>query len=331
MSLNYVAEYNRKIRGWLGKVFAVAASIDKTQLERRPCPVCGDTHSVWFANNDYLDYERCGNCALVYMNPAPSAAAIDQGFQGQDELLMEYFGIIREYKTGLPERPDPAQDGKLKDVYAEKKSGKLLDVGCSVGDFLHKAKYFYEVEGLEVNPHTAAIAEQYFTIHKRFLAELDLKPEYDVVTLHQILYGVPDPVGLLRDIHRVLKDDGVLYINTPNADSHAMKLFGGKTNHLYGYTTQNVFNFESLEKLAGLTGFRIKSFRTEWLDVYVTDLVEFREHPEQFVHKRNTQVENYEENIRLEDELHASLKLPLGKHGNYIVAVLEKTATSRRS
>ena len=105
---------------------------------------------------------------------------------------------------------------------------------------MHKAKHFYEVEGLEVNPHTAAIAEQHFKVHKHFLGELDLKPEYDIVTLHQILYGIPDPVGLLCDIHGVLKEDGLLYINTPNANSYSMALYRGKANHLYGYTTLNV-------------------------------------------------------------------------------------------
>ena len=331
MSLNHVKEYNREIRAWLLKVFALAATLSKERLVKRVCPVCGSEESDFFANNDYLDYVRCSHCALIYMNPAPSADMVGKGFQGEDELLMEYFLLISKYKTGLPEETDPLGDNKLKDIYAIKPSGKLLDVGCSVGDFLHKAKYFYEVEGVEVNPHTSAIAEQYFTVHKRFLGELNLDPVFDIVTLHQILYGVPDPVGLLRDIHRVLKDDGILYINTPNADSHAVRVFQGKVNHLYGYTTQNVFNYQSLCKLAELAGFRLRSFRTEWVDIYLTDLFEYHDHPERFIHKRNCQIDNYEEKIRQEDELHRALNPDLGAHGNYLVAVLEKASVSMKA
>ena len=182
------------------------------------------------------------------------------------------------------------------------------------------------MEGVEINPNTAPVAEQHFTVHKHFLHELGLPPVYDVVTLHQILYGIPDPVGLLGDIHRVLKDDGILYINSPNADSYAMALYGGKANHLYGYTTMNVFNRQSLEVLAERTGFQVLTYRTEWLDIYVTDLAEFYDHPERFIHKRNCHLSDYEDKIRSEDMLHQTLNPDLGSKGNYLVAVLRKAS-----
>lgn len=324
MSLNHVMEYNREIREWLLKIFALAASIPRDKLVRRSCPVCGSAASKFFANNDHLDYVQCDQCALIYMNPAPSSGMVDKGFQGEDELLMEYFSIISKYKTGIPEKAEPLADNKLRDIYALKPSGKLLDVGCSVGDFLHKAKHFYEVEGVEVNPHTAAIAEQHFKVHKRFLGELELKPEYDIVTLHQILYGVPDPVELLKDIHSVMKPDGILYINTPNSDSYATRLYGGKCCHFYGYTTLNVFNPASLAELAIRTGFKVIQLRTEWLDIYTTDLLEYFDHPDQFMHKRNCHLPDYESKIAEEDRLHRHIHHDLGMGGNYMVAILAR-------
>ena len=317
-------EYNREIREWLLKVFALADAIPKNKLIEKNCPVCGAAENAFFANNDHLDYVQCKQCTLVYMNPAPPPGMVNKGFQGEDELLMEYFSIISKYKTGIPAKPDPFADNKLKDIYALKPSGKLLDVGCSVGDFLHKAKHFYDVEGIEVNPHTAAIAQKHFKVHKHFLSELDLMPEYDIVTLHQILYGVPDPVGLLRDIHKVLKDDGILYINTPNADSYAMRLFKGKANHLYGYTTQNVFNIKALETLAACCGFKVTFFRTEWLDIYYMDIISFLANDGNFIHKRNSHLPAYEEHIAMEDALQSRMNLDLENHGNYMIAVLTK-------
>jgi len=324
MSLNHRKEYNRELRAWLQQVVAFAAAIPKELLTRRECPVCGSRESTFFANNDCLDYERCSRCALVFMNPAPAPETVTRGFEGEDRLLMEYFAICSRYKTDVPaEAPDPVRDGKLKDIYALKRSGKLLDVGCSVGDFLHKAKHVYEVEGVEVNPHTAPIAQRHFTVHKRVLGELGLPPVYDVVTLHQILYGIPDVAALLKEIRSILAPDGLLYINTPNADSYAMELYKGQANHLYGYTTLNVFNKRSLAALAERCGFEIVSFRTEWLDIYTPDLAEFYDHRERFIHKRNCHLEGYEEKIRLEDELHRSVWPDLGERGNYLVAVLK--------
>ena len=324
MSLNHQKEYNQDIRNWLLKVFQFAAYLAKQTLVRRVCPVCGSDNSDFFANNGYLDYEKCKECSLVFMNPTIDADSVNSGFKGDDDILMNYFNIIMKYKTEVPARPNPSADKQLADIYVFKKNGNLLDVGCSLGDFLHKAKYFYHVEGVEVNPHTAAVASRHFKIYKNYLSELNLTVKYDVVTLHQILYGVPDPIGLLKDIRKVLKDDGILYINTPNSDSNAVRLYKGNVNHLYGYTTQNVFNKQSLAKVAALTGFRIREFRTEWLDIYTTDVIEYLNRPDMFIHKRNCYVEAYEDKIKAEDELHSQWNVDLGNHGNYLVAILEK-------
>jgi SAM-dependent methyltransferase len=324
MSLNHEKQYNMEIREWLSKVFSFAAKIDKASLRSRPCPVCGSATISPYAGNGCLDYARCQSCSLIFMNPALPADKLNNGFLGDDEIVMDYFKMISRYKSAVPPRPDPLTDNKLRDIYSLRPSGRLLDVGCSVGDFLHKAKHFYEVEGLEVNPHTSAEAAKYFTVHRGFLGELKLPKVYDIVTLHQILYGVPDPVGLLKDIYGVLKEDGLLYVNTPNADSYAMKLYGGKCNHLYGYTAQNVFNRASLARLAEKTGFKIISYRTEWLDIYTPDLMVYLSEPAAFIHKRNCQVPDYEAKIKAEDELNARLYPDLGNNGNYLVAVLAK-------
>lgn len=323
-SLNHNKEYNANIRKWLEKVFRRAKYLSSQTLLERNCPVCGSGNYSFYANNDYFDYARCNNCLLLFQNPTIDVTKVASWYKGEDDVIAEYFNVMAKYKTQIPDKPDPLRDNKLVDIYKVKKTGRLLDIGCSVGDFLHKAKYFYNVEGCEVNPVTSEIAKQYFTIHQGLLHELDLKEPYDIITLHQILYGVSDPVGLLKDICKVLKQDGILYINTPNADSYAMDLFKGKTNHLYGYTTQNIFNYSSLEKLAKLSGLKIKTFRTEWMDIYISDILTFLGDPEIFIHKRNCQINNYEEIIKMEDELHEKLQLDLKNKGNYLVAILER-------
>jgi SAM-dependent methyltransferase len=259
------------------------------------------------------------------MNPTIPEECINQGFNGEDELLMQYFKLMIKFKQHLrPQKVDPTTDGQLKDIYHYKKKGRLLDVGCSVGDFLHKAKHIYSVEGVEINPHTAAVAEKKFKIHRDDLAQLDLKPIYDVVTLNQILYGVPSPLDLLNQIAGVLKKDGILYINTPNSDSMAVQLYGGRCNHLYGYTTQQVFNRQSLTRLAERTGFKVVSFRTEWLDIYLTDLMVFLSDPKAFIHRRNAQLPDYADRIRAEEQMLSQMNIDLGERGNYFVSVLMK-------
>lgn len=327
MSLNHNSDYNQDIRNWLEKNFRYAQYLSEQPLQQRDCPVCKSKRHQFYLNNDYLNYSKCDDCGLVFMNPTIDDSNIQDGFKGNDEILMDYFNLMKKYKNldfVSSDIPNPHQDIKLKDIYQFKKTGTLLDVGCSVGDFLHKAKHFYEVEGVEVNPETSKYAQRYFTVHTDYLEYLSLEKKYDIVSLHQILYGVPNTVSLLKDIHKILKDDGILYINTPNADSLAMELFSGKCNHVYGYTSQNIFNKSSLQKLAELSGFKLSFFRTEWLDIYNVDLREFYVNRDKFIHKRNTYVLNYEELIAKEEHFQKEMNMELFDRGNYMVAVLEK-------
>ena len=327
MSLNYNKSYNEEIRKWIEKNIQYTEFLSKQQLSARNCPLCSSANYSHFANNGFLDYSKCYECGLIFMNPVFDLSAINQGFRGGDDIIMSYFQIMKKYKNHnniSDSKPNPEYDNKLKDIYMYKKRGKLLDVGCSVGDFLHKAKHFYRVEGIEVNPETSLYAAKYFKVYTDYLDKLMLSQDYDIVTLNQIIYGVADPVLLLKDIYKVLKNDGILYINTPNSDSYAFQLFRGKVNHLYGYTTQNVFNMQSLNRLAEISGFKCDFFRTEWLDIYSMDIIEFYSNPNTFIHKRNTHLENYEENIKLEDETHQKMNIDLKNGGNYLIAILKK-------
>lgn len=324
MSLNYDRMHNLDIREFILKAFDYAKYLSAQNLTERNCPVCDSDKWYLYTSNGYLNYCRCRQCTHLYMNPAIDRERLIDGFEGHDELMMEYFNIMSKYKSGIPQKTDPLTDSKLVDIYKIKQSGKLLDIGCAFGDFLHKAKHFYDVEGVEVNPFTAAIAEKYFTVHKDYLSNLKLAKEYDIVRLHEILYGTYDPVTLLKEIHDILKEDGILYIHSGNSDSYAMQLYQGKVNHLHLYTMLNVFNRKSIEKLGEMTGFRIRTFRTEWLDIYLSDLTLFLDGDESFIHKKNIQVQDYEEKIKKEDELQKSLNIDLKDRGNYLMAILEK-------
>lgn len=325
MSLNHQKIYNMEIREWVLQVIDKSHRLAHGELVKRPCPLCGSTDLSEHVHNGAFRYDRCHKCSLVFQNPMVSSTMVDEGFEGGDPLLESYFQIMMRYKTTPPTRPDPMRHNKIKDIYAIKPSGTLLDVGCSVGDFLHLAKHFYAVEGLEINPKTSEIAKLYFSVHEDYLSKLNLDPAYDIVTLNQILYGVTDPLSLVTDIRRILKDDGILYINTPNSDSYASKTFRGKCSHYYGYTSLNIFNVDSLKVLAEMAGMRIIHLRTEWLDIYTPDLIEFHQAPETFIHKRNCHRPNYEEQIVAEDELHNRFPQDLRDGGNYIVAILEKS------
>ena len=99
-------------------------------------------------------------------------------------------------------------------------SGRLLDVGCSFGFFVHLANQAgYQACGVDVNPDKVRVGRDRFGIELT-TDSLDALAEqgqtYDIVTLTAVLEHVSRPVALLRSVRRVLARDGVAVITTPN-------------------------------------------------------------------------------------------------------------------
>ena len=98
--------------------------------------------------------------------------------------------------------------------------GKVLDIGCSEGSLLVALqKRAWDVWGVEPTPHFAEVARQRCGEHIKtgYLEQAGLPYGYfDMITIAQTLEHMPDPMSTLQIIRKLLKDDGVLYIDVPN-------------------------------------------------------------------------------------------------------------------
>ena len=110
-------------------------------------------------------------------------------------------------------------DGVLCDFFSLRtlKNKKMLDYGCGSG---HIARYF-----AERNDVTAAdIADQRDATQRngmRFvLIESERLPfedaSFDIVLLNHVMAYVPDQEGLMLEVRRILREDGVCYFAMPN-------------------------------------------------------------------------------------------------------------------
>ena len=92
--------------------------------------------------------------------------------------------------------------------------GKVLDVGCGIGDML---SYRENTVGLDVNPLNVSFCK------KRKLNAYVMKPNiipfddksFDSVLLDNVLEHIEKPSLLFKEIRRVLKPDGLLLIGVP--------------------------------------------------------------------------------------------------------------------
>lgn len=185
------------------------------------CNNCGGRgHDQIFRKFGY-DLMRCTGCGLVFVGNPPS----------QDEV-QAFYSAEADYHSELLDPAHPAFErmrgiarqhvGMLARSVAHPKGLKLLDIGCSSGLFLDEArKAGYDVHGAELSPDTARFARDHFVLDVHAGDWRDGGYEdasFDVIALFDVIEHVPDPLGELRAIMRLLKPGGLLLQSTPNID-----------------------------------------------------------------------------------------------------------------
>jgi SAM-dependent methyltransferase len=118
----------------------------------------------------------------------------------------------------------------------EKKTGKLLDIGCGVGNFLIHAEKYYEAYGVDISPFAVGYAKRKLKRAALVVASANNLPFYDntfdVVTCFDVLEHIKDPKEALKEIYRVLKLRSLLLIRVPNIDSIGREI---KKRNWYGF------------------------------------------------------------------------------------------------
>ena len=101
--------------------------------------------------------------------------------------------------------------------YMEIKNKNVLDIGCGAGATANVfAKY-----GAYTTAIDTANSFKYDNKSIHFLVQpadnlRNLKQEFDIIILQDVLEHLPDANRVLSEISKVLKKDGVVYISTPN-------------------------------------------------------------------------------------------------------------------
>jgi len=101
--------------------------------------------------------------------------------------------------------------------------GELLDVGCAMGVFLNLARRRgWRPTGVDPSRIAAQRAKEWFGLSVT-VGELEKlqfpSTHFDVVTLWDVLEHLRDPVAYLQEIWRILKEEGLLLIQTINVDN----------------------------------------------------------------------------------------------------------------
>ena len=226
-------------------------------LETVPCDLCGGREATTllvgrdrrFGDPHQYPVVQCMSCGLIRLNPRPTRTALDELYERDYPVLLPDDAPGGDQRWASLRRLWHRLMGNYHDRVIAKAHGRVLDVGCGYGKFLLPLKEKgCEVYGLEVNPkcvefcRAAGLSVSSGTIEEAHVADASL----DCVILSQVLEHVGSPTQTLKEIHRLLKPGGRVFVFCPNGDGYLRDLFGKNWHgwhipfHLYVFTRRTV-------------------------------------------------------------------------------------------
>lgn len=95
-------------------------------------------------------------------------------------------------------------------------TGKVLDVGCGIGDFL---SFRNNTIGVDINPHAVDLCRQKNL--DAMVMQRDelpfLNQEFDGAVLDNVLEHIDEPGPVLYELHRVLRPEAALIVGVPGS------------------------------------------------------------------------------------------------------------------
>lgn len=152
----------------------------------------------------------------------------------------------------------------LKSYINKMESKKVLDVGCAYGFMLERFPDSFEKFGVDISEYAIGVAKKRlpsasFTVSnvENILSFQD--DTFDIIICNDVLGHLENPTAALENIKKVLKKDGILYINTPNLNSFRKKVLGfaDKMEHHI-----SLFTHKDLLSLLEKVGFKMEKHWT---------------------------------------------------------------------
>ncbi len=221
---------------------------------RRYCLLCGEPGTVLYDGlRDFVvgapgswRLKQCpaASCGLVWLDPFPL----------EEDLPVAY----RTYYTHTEPTGESGGNGRVRDFFyqgyrvvnrlpgiitgldserrrlasmwlAGLRPGRLLDVGCGDGGFLHRMRNLgWAVEGLDFDRQAIENAKKKYglELHHGDLRSVRFSDDsFDAITMNHVVEHVPDPLEVFAECRALLKPGGKLVIATPNNRSLGHKVF----------------------------------------------------------------------------------------------------------
>lgn len=240
---------------------------ENTKKLLRTCPICLNNdgeilHTQSFSlpeehplPNSY-DIVACSQCGFVFADSP--AHQNDYNLFYKDFSKYEYSNMEGEGLKNDEKRLKRTVDD-ISSVITDK-SAKILDIGCAEGDLLLELKNrgYTNLMGLDPSQYCVSHINNEHKIDANIgglfsLTSVFNENEFDCVILSHVFEHIYDLSIAIQNIYSILKDDGILYLEVPDASRYFEYYI--VPFHYFDIEHINHFDEHSLKYLASKNGF----------------------------------------------------------------------------
>jgi len=246
---------------------ALADDYSYVSIERS-CPLCNGEEQIPRQDLSLPPWRiaECARCAFVYLsNPVDYSDLVEDhaweksrrqesARRREDRPLLDRSSKRTRWRLRLAGNTNAKV---LAEVFP---GGRVLDVGCGGGRALPEPLVPY---GVEISRELADRADYVmqrrggYCVHAPALEGIKTFDAgfFQGVLLRSFLEHETNPLPLLHDVHRVLAEDGVVYIRVPNFASVNRRVMGQRWCGFRYPDHVNYFTPDSLGRMAAEAGF----------------------------------------------------------------------------
>lgn len=239
------------------------------KFSEEPVLVCKD-HTV---SGEYFELRKEKDLDLLATFPRPDLDKLPDYYKSENYI--SHTDSKRGFLDRIYQQVKSLMvKNKLNWIQKEKSTpGKILDIGAGTGDFLLAAKKRgWEAFGVEPSIDARQLASK---------KGLELVEEtssfsdhdFDVITMWHVLEHVPDLHEQIKELHRLLKPDGLLVIAVPNYKSYDAQKY--KENWAAYDVPRHLYHFSpsAIKNIFSQAGFLLTSQKGLFFDSFYVSLL----------------------------------------------------------